>query len=304
MTDIGILGLDTSHAEAFAEVLSEREASAAGSPPAIAAVWDGGTVRTDDYVESFCATYGSVRIDDPADMTGLVDAALVLAVDWERHVDLARPFLEAGVPTLVDKPVAGSIADLDRLERAGSGTTLFGGSALPYHPSFGGMLESNATRTIHLAGYHDFFYYRVHIVDTARRIATADWAAVDPIPSGDATAAAVTFADGTWATLRFDGPTDEPVFGALDVADRTRTAEVGSAESTLREMYEPYLETFLERVYGLEEAPTVDVLDSARLLLAVEAALSSGQRVTPDSAVLEETTVSSAAFLETYEPYY
>lgn len=303
MTDIGILGLDTSHGEAFADVLVELDGPA-GSPPTIAAVWDGGSVRTDDYVASFCATYGGVRVDEPTEMVDAVDAALVLAVDWERHVQLARPFLEAGVPTLVDKPIAGSVADLERLDRAATGTPLFGGSAVPFHPSFAAPVQSSATRTLHLAGYHDVFYYRVHVVDAARRIANADWTAVEPIPAADATAVDVTFADGTWATLRFDGPTDEPVFGVLDVADRTRAVEVGSSEAALREMYEPYLETFLGVVGGTIEAPTDRVLDSARLLLAVEAALSGEQAVTPGSSALEEVTVPSTAFLEDYEPYY
>lgn len=308
MTDIGVLGLDTSHGEAFAAVLddlsSAEDAATDTDAPTIAAVWDGGAVRDDAYVASFCADWNATRYDTPAAMVDDVDAAMVLAVDWERHVPLARPFLEAGVPTLVDKPVAGSLGVLERLAEAAGSAPLFGGSALPYHPEFARLPEAADDRTLHVAGYNDYFYYRVHAVDAARRVVGADWTRVEPVTEAPGTTVAVAFADGTWATLRFDGATDEPSFGALDVADRTRTAAVGSGEGALREMYEPYLEAFLEVVDGTRTAPTSDVLDAARLLLAVEAALDEDRTVTPGDDALAAVERPSDSFVAEYEPYY
>ena len=302
MTDIGILGLDTSHGEAFAEVLAgmaDREPA-----PTIGAVWDGGAVRSAEYVASFCSTYGAARVDDPAAMVGRVDAALVLAVDWDRHRPLARPFLEAGVPVLIDKPIAGTVADLDALERAAGGTPLFGGSALPLHPAFPALPRGATARTLHLGGYHDDFYYRVHLVDAARRLANADWVAVEPLPVTDTATVGVTFADGTWATLRFDGSTEEPVFAALDVADRTRTAAVDASEAALRAMYEPYLGRFLDVVDGEAEPASGAVLDAARLLLGVQAAFAADRRVATGDPRLADVAVPSEPFVADYEPYY
>lgn len=303
MTDLGFLGLDTSHGEVFAEILADIDPQV-GSPPAIAAVWDGGLVRDEAYVESFCETYQSVRYDTPAEMVDDVDAALVLTVDWERHVPLARPFLDAGVPTLIDKPIAGSASALDTLAAAVGPAPLFGGSALPFHPTFAELRGGTGTRTLHLAGYNDTFYYRVHAVDAARRVTGADWTAVEPVTATEASAVEVSFADGSWATLRFDGPTDEPVFGALDVSDRTRAVAVDGSPATLREMYAPYLDAFLSVIHGASAPPTDTVLDAATLLLAVQVALGETRPVTPDDEGLDDVTVPSAPFLDGYEPYY
>lgn len=304
MTAIGILGLDTSHGEAFADILQAMEGGANGPGPTIEAVWDGGAIRTDEYVESFCTNYGATRVEAPVEMVDLVDAALVLAVDWERHVPLAEPFLAAGIAVLIDKPIAGSNASLERLRELAGETPVFGGSAVPFHPEFTDLRKPATTRTVHLAGYHDYFYYRVHVVDAARRLVGADWTAVEPIADTEASMVGVSFSDGTWGTLRFDGSTDQAVFAALDVGDRTRTVSVDASEDALRAMYRPYLEAFLEGVHGAGDADTDTLLDAGRLLLAVEATLSHGRRVVPGEAVLEEITVPSTSFLADYEPYY
>lgn len=47
------------------------------------------------------------------DMVGSVDAVLLARDDPEQHVAMARPFIEAGVPLFIDKPLAFSRKDLD-----------------------------------------------------------------------------------------------------------------------------------------------------------------------------------------------
>lgn len=310
MTRIGIVGLDTSHAEAFADVLDGFRADPSGSPapsdaaPSIAAVWDGGRIRSDEYVEAFCEDVQASRVDDPTAMVDAVDAVFVLTVDWDRHVDLAVPFLEAGVPTLVDKPIAGSLADLDRLETAAANAPLFGGSAVPFHPEFLDLPDAAARRSLTVAGYNDFFYYRAHTVETARRIVGADWTRIVPRPNTEATIVDVEFADGTAGTLRFDGATEPGRFAALDVADRTRTVLVAAGEETHRRMYEQFLAGFLEVCRDADRSARAPVLDGARLLLGVEAALDASAPITPESSKLAEIDRPSDQFVAEYEPYY
>lgn len=52
------------------------------------------------------------------DMIGDIDAVLLARDDAGSHFDLARPFLEAGLPVYIDKPIALSLGDLDRLRKA------------------------------------------------------------------------------------------------------------------------------------------------------------------------------------------
>lgn len=54
-------------------------------------------------------------VDEPAAMLGQVDGVLLARDDAESHRLLARPFLEAGLPVYVDKPLATSVAAAEAL---------------------------------------------------------------------------------------------------------------------------------------------------------------------------------------------
>jgi predicted dehydrogenase len=54
---------------------------------------------------------------DARELLGRVDA-VTIAVPTERHRDIAMPFLTSGVPVLVEKPMARSLAEADEMVRA------------------------------------------------------------------------------------------------------------------------------------------------------------------------------------------
>ncbi len=60
------------------------------------------------------AAYGAPAFDDARELLGRVDAVSI-AVPTVSHVDVALPFIEQGVAVLVEKPLAASLADADRL---------------------------------------------------------------------------------------------------------------------------------------------------------------------------------------------
>ena len=292
--DVGLVGLDTSHGEAFADALADAD----DARPA--AVWDGGTVRDGTYVEGFRSDYGTTIYDRPAEMVDHVDAAMVLAVDWERHRALATPFLKAGVPTCIDKPIAGCIDDLDAIAAEADETPLFGGSALPYHPAFADVPLDLPGRRLYCIGYEDPFYYGAHLADIACRFAGSGWSIVEP--GGTASELEIAFEGGSRVRLLLDGPDAGAAFGLLDVGDRVRSAVAGSDEDSYAEMYRRYLAAFLAVVRG-DRDPT-NPLAGARLLLAMEAARENDERVSPDSDVLATVDIESAGFVADYSPYY
>lgn len=294
MTSIGIVGLDTSHAEAFAANLDERDGVD------VTAVWDGGTVRGDRYVRDFCEQFEATRYEEPTDMVDAVDGAMVLTVDWESHCDLALPFLEHDVPTLVDKPIAGRLRDIERLEAAGSAPRLFGGSAVPYHPAIDSLEEVESNPTVYCVGYDDPFYYGGHLVDVVRRIAGADWVSVEP--SGQpGLSVDVVFQNDTFATIRFDG-SDTDDFTFLTVGNETSSTVVGSSSTERRAMYDAYLDAYLSVFEGANGGQRV--VDGAKLLLAIHSSLTARRAITPESDTLREFSIDDDAFVENYEPYY
>ena len=68
--------------------------------------------------------YGTRPSLDARELMGKVDAVTV-AVPTQMHLEIARPFLLAGVPVLVEKPMARSLAEADELiGAAATGATL------------------------------------------------------------------------------------------------------------------------------------------------------------------------------------
>lgn len=72
-------------------------------------------------------------VSSPEEMFGEVDAVLLARDDAERHEELAGPFLDAGLPIYVDKPLATSVTSARSLfSRQSAKDQLFTCSALRY----------------------------------------------------------------------------------------------------------------------------------------------------------------------------
>ncbi|WP_435320910.1 Gfo/Idh/MocA family oxidoreductase [Haloarchaeobius sp. TZWSO28] len=296
MVDIGIVGLDTSHAESFAEEVQGRASTT------ITGVWDGGDVRDESYLKTYCEQYDAVRYDDPHAMVGAVDAVMILTVNWDTHRELAVPFLENDVVTLVDKPIAGTLADVHAIEKAAEGTPFFGGSAVPFHSNVQSFDFESDGRTLYCVGFDDPFYYGVHLVDTVCRIVDEAWATVRPSYEPGQTIE-IVFKDGTYVTVRLDSTGDEEQFAFLTLDNQASTARVGSSRADLADMYERYIDTFLQISTG-ERPSDTRVFDAAKLSLAVQAALEHGSPITPECQLLAEYDIDGRNFLENYIPYY
>ncbi len=72
-------------------------------------------------------------VDSAETMIGQVDAVLLARDDPENHVAMARPFIEAGVPIFIDKPLAFAWKDLEWFgEQVQAGRLILSSSALRY----------------------------------------------------------------------------------------------------------------------------------------------------------------------------
>ena len=60
------------------------------------------------------ADHGGRPMLDVRELDGRVDA-VTIAVPTEKHLEIARPFLAAGLPVLVEKPMAASLAEADEM---------------------------------------------------------------------------------------------------------------------------------------------------------------------------------------------
>lgn len=71
----------------------------------------------------------------PEDVIGHVDAVIISTDDGDDHVTRARPFVEAGLPIFVDKPMATNVPDLKQFVRwHAEGKVILSTSGMRYAP--------------------------------------------------------------------------------------------------------------------------------------------------------------------------
>lgn len=306
MYDIGLLGLDSVHADTFARVLWKYHDAE------VTAVWDGGAVRDDDHKRAFCEKYDAAPYETPESMIDDVDAVMISTLDWDTHAELAVPFLEAGVPTLVDKPIAAKLDDIEtmRTAAAAGNAVFFGGSALPYHPEMQRLTRGLSDRTIHCSSYRGSIRYGPHAVDPIRYLIGSDWTAVEPAQA-PGKSVAIHFGNGSYATIRFDGPMADAGFGYLDISDRMAVITVRSFSPSLpnaderdrERVYRAYLGRFLENIEGRADDAEW-LFDAAELMIAANAVLDVDDRLERGDDRVSSFHRSGAELLESYVPPY
>lgn len=95
-------------------------------------------VWTDDPADSPKVAAASLIdhiVAKPEDVIGHVDAAIIATDDGDDHIRRVKPFIEAGLPVFVDKPMATNIADLRQfVQWHKAGATILSTSGMRYAP--------------------------------------------------------------------------------------------------------------------------------------------------------------------------
>lgn len=174
MTRIGVVGTENSHVDHFIRFLNVENRHPDFTVTALAG---GDSERNRTLAE---AGQIDTIVETSADLVGQVDAAIISSRDGGLHAEQALPLIKAGIPVLVDKPLAASVEDsiamLDAADE--SGKVLLSASAVRYTPEIPGLRDSSDsrgdTRFISVVGaadpdseYAGLFFYGIHVVETA-----------------------------------------------------------------------------------------------------------------------------------------
>lgn len=180
----GVIGLDTSHAVAFAELLNGKEATGDPAGVKIVGAFPGGSPdipSSADRVEGYTAKYREMGIGIAPSIEALlkeVDVVLLESVDGRPHLAQIIPVIQAGKPVFVDKPVAGTLADAIVIYELAQKhkVPIFSSSSLRFssgiigmrnNPAVGKVLGCEARGPCTLESHHpDLFWYGIHGVET------------------------------------------------------------------------------------------------------------------------------------------
>lgn len=174
MIKIGVVSLDVSHPLGFAE---EMEKYCMDMKYEYVC---NKSFRGDDEADWFVKRFGlKGSVAEIEDMADKVDVGFVQSCNWEKHLDQAMPFIKAGKPVFIDKPIVGSVADAERLRAlVKAGAKVIGSSSARHADEIQAFLKKPVAERGEILSVFgtcgvDEFNYSVHIVEILAEIAGA-----------------------------------------------------------------------------------------------------------------------------------
>lgn len=219
MLKIGIIGLDTSHAIAFTDMLNAAQPEPEFAGCRVVAAYPKGspdikssTDRVPEYTEKVKAK-GVEIVDSIDELLKRVDAVLLETNDGRPHLEQALPVFKAGKPVFIDKPVAGSLKDAVAIYRAAAETKtpMFSSSSLRFSKgaqdirggAIGEVLGCDAYSPASLESTHpDLFWYGIHGVETLFTVMGPGCETVTRVTSPDLDVVVGRWKDGRIGTFR------------------------------------------------------------------------------------------------------
>ena len=205
---VGIIGAENSHTIGFGKMFNTEKKFPGVE---VVAVWG----ETDEFARN-AAEKGSIPriVKKQEELMGMIDALIVDHRHAKYHVAAARPFVEAGIPTFIDKPFCYRVAEgrelLELAEKYNTPITCL--SSVAYGPGMDDMSaqvkELEDVGPIVITGpaginskYGGIFFYGIHTVERLFKLFGDDAEEVRATRHGPHTTFQVKFTSGHLATI-------------------------------------------------------------------------------------------------------
>lgn len=217
---IGIIGLDTSHAPAFAKLFNAENTNPALAGFKVVAAYPFGSADIKSSVDRIPEYSKQVQevgvevVDSIKKLLNMVDVVLLETNDGRPHLEQAREVFKAGKPVFIDKPVAGSLKDAVAIyqEAAQKKVPMFSSSSLRYMKNvhavrhenkIGQVLGADTFSPATLEPHHpDLFWYGIHGVEVLFTVMGAGCETVTRFQTEDADVVVGKWKDGRLGTFR------------------------------------------------------------------------------------------------------
>lgn len=165
MIRIGAVNIDTSHPLGFGEVMEKANRAR------YVGVYND-SFRSDAEVDGFVWRFGlERRCGTLEELAGMCDIGFIHGCNWDDHLRCALPFLRAGKPVFIDKPIVGNLSDCAKIEElARGGAVILGASSARYAFEVRDFLSlpveerGEIVQVLGTAGV-DEFNYGIHIAE-------------------------------------------------------------------------------------------------------------------------------------------
>jgi hypothetical protein len=218
---IGLIGLDTSHVDAFTKLLNDPTDPHHVPGARVVAAYPGGSPdfdmsigRVQKYTALVRDQFGVAILDTPEEVAQRVDLVMITAVDGRVHLEMLERTAPLGRPTFVDKPFALRSAEAQQMFELAEhhGVCLMSSSSLRYAEQLVEALADTSRGAIHgvdvsgpmalVATQPGWFWYGVHIAEIAMTAMGAGCVKVQAHTSDAHDTAVLQWGDGRMACLR------------------------------------------------------------------------------------------------------
>ena len=178
---IGMIGLDTSHAPAFAKLWNDPNATGLLAQQEVVVAFPGGSPdiessysRVPQFTKDLEAL-GVKMVNSIDELIAQVDAVVLTSLDGRRHLEQALPVFRSGKPLYIDKPLAGSLVEAIAIQQLAEHykAKWFSSSSLRFSPNIwkyrsdpqlkSGVRGAIAWSPCSLESTHpDLYWYGVH----------------------------------------------------------------------------------------------------------------------------------------------
>ncbi len=178
MYKIAILGCENSHANTFLKYIIKDKLY---TDIEVVGIYSDDT----QAAEKLSREYGVYAANSFDEFAGMVDGVIITARHGDNHYKFAKPYISAGIPMFIDKPITISESEAVELKNdlIKSKTRVCGGSVLrfpeiirdlkkavnekTYGRCYGGFLRAPISMT---NDYGDFYFYSQHLVQATCEI--------------------------------------------------------------------------------------------------------------------------------------
>lgn len=216
---VGMIGLDTSHVPAFAKFFNGPKLQGELAGIKVVAAYPGGTdfPPSRDRVAMFTEQIRGMGIEIVDTIPALlekVDVVLLESVDGRIHLEEATPVIKAGKPLFIDKPAAGSLADVIAIFELAKehDVPCFSSSSVRFGRGLQELKQNEALGTIvgaqtwgpcsYQKGTPDMFFYGIHGIEAIFTLMGTGCQSVSRVQTADADVLTGVWSDGRAATYR------------------------------------------------------------------------------------------------------